>query len=118
MVRSADTRSTKYDKKLDGAVWNARITAYKDTMVEQINNLYPTQQHIEELVKKHLENIGMYGIQQHHYLNYAYELWAKTRTYTQQTLKLEAEQTATKWQRRGLNPTILTNIARLFGIKL
>lgn len=118
MVRSATTRSTKYEKKLRGSVWNQRFTDLKDIMVEQVNYQYPIQQFYEEKIKAYLERIGFYAIMQHHYLNYGYELWKLTRMFTGQTLKMEAEQTASKWLRRGLNATHLIEIAKLFGIDL
>jgi len=118
MVRSATTRSTKYDKKLRGSVWNQRFTDLKDIMVEQVNAQYAIQVFYETKIKAYLERTGMYGILAHHYLNYGYRLWALSRTFTGQTLRMEAEQEAAKWMRRGLNPTHLIEIAKLFGINL
>jgi hypothetical protein len=118
MVRSATTRTNKFNAKWDGSVVNARITEYKPFMVEQINVAYPQQAMIEQKVKDYLEPLGMYTIQQHHYMNFAGELWAKSRMFTGVTLRMEAELVASKWLRRGCNPTYLIEIARRMGITL
>lgn len=118
MVRPATTRATKYEKKIDGSVINQRITAQKDFMVEQVRTMYPIQAFYERKIKAYLEPIGMYGIEQHHYMNYGGGLWARYRTFTGQTLQMEAEAWANMWLRRGLNPTHLIAIARIFGIDL
>ena len=118
MVKSAQRRSTHYDKKLDGDVMNLRITAMKDLMVEQKNYLDAQQVLYEMKVKDYLENIGFYGIEQHHYMNFSQELWRLGRNFTGQTLRNEAEIKADKWMRRGLVTTHLIAIARLHGITL
>jgi len=118
MVRSASTRTNKFNAKWDGSVVNQRITEYKPFMVEQVNVAYAIQEHIEMKVKDYLEPLGMYTIQQHHYMNFAQELWAKSRMFTGETLRMEAELVASKWLRRGCNPTHLIAIAALFGITL
>jgi len=118
MVKSAERRSTHYEKKLDGDVWNARATAEKSFMVEQTNQAYPQQYFYEMKIKNYLEPIGFYGIQQHHYMNFGGELWALTRRFSGQTLAKEAEIKASKWLRRGLEATHLIAIARIFGITL
>jgi len=87
-------------------------------MVEQVNVAYAIQEHIEMKVKDYLEPLGMYTIQQHHYMNFAQELWAKSRMFTGETLRMEAELVASKWLRRGCNPTHLIAIAQLMGITL
>jgi len=118
LVKDAERRSTHYEKKLDGDVWNYRITAQKEFMVEQVHTKYAEQFFYETKIKAYLEAIGFYGIQQHHYMNYGFELWALSRTFSGQTLKKEAEIKADKWSRRGLTWEHLINIARIFGIEL
>ena len=118
MVRSSTTRTNKFNAKWDGSVVNQRITEYKPYMVEQVNVAYAIQEHIEMKVKDYLEPLGMYTIQQHHYMNYAQELWGKSRAFTGVSLRMEAELVASKWLRRGCNPTHLIAIAALMGITL
>lgn len=118
MVKDADRRATHYDKKLDGDVWNARTTAEKTMMVEQVNLRYPEQVFYETKIKSYLEGIGFYGIQQHHYMNFGQECWTLTRSFSGQTLRMEVEIKADKWLRRGLVATHLIAIARLFGVDL
>lgn len=118
MVRSATTRTNKFNAKWDGSVVNQRITEYKPFMVEQINAAYAQQTHLEMKVKDYLEPLGMYTIQQHSYMNYAMELWAKSRMFTGTTLKMEAELVASKWLRRALDPTHLIEIAKLLAITI
>jgi len=118
MVRSAITRTNKFNAKWDGSVVNQRLTEYKSFMVEQVGVAYPVQEMIEMKVKDYLEPLGMYTIQQHHYMNFAGELWAKSRMFTGETLRMEAELVASKWLRRGLNATHLVEIARRMGITI
>jgi len=118
MVRSATTRTNKFNAKWSGPVVNQRITEYKQFMVEQVGVAYPVQEMIEFKVKDYLEPLGMYTIQQHHYMNFAQELWAKSRMFSGLTLRMEAELIAGKWLRRGLNPTHLVQIAAIMGITL
>lgn len=117
-MRSAETRSTKYDKKIDGAVINQRITAQKPFMVEQMNEMAPIQTFYERKIKAYLESIGMYGIAQHHYMNFGGAVWARCRTFSQVTLQMEVEAIASRWLRRGLSATHLIYIAQLFGVDL
>jgi len=118
MVRSASTRINKFNAKWSGPVVNQRITEYKKFMVEQVNIMYPQQAMIEQKIKNYLEPIGMFTIQQHHYMNFAQELWAKSRMFSGETLRMEAELLAGKWLRRGLNATHLIEVARRMGITL
>jgi len=82
MVKSAERRSVHYDKKLDGDVWNFRITQEKDFMVEQIHDRYAVQAFLEEKVGRYLEGVGFYGIEKHHYMNFSQELWSLTRSFS------------------------------------
>ena len=118
MVKSSSRRNLHYEKKIDGDVQNYRITAQKPLMVEQINFRYAEQFLNESKVKSYLEAIGFYGIEQHHYMNYAQELYSLSNAFSQVTLRMEAEIKASKWLRRGLQATHLIAIARLFGITL
>jgi len=118
MVKSAERRSVHYDKKLDGDVWNFRITQEKDFMVEQIHDRYAVQAFLEEKVGRYLEGVGFYGIEKHHYMNFSQELWSLTRSFSGLTLVKEAEIKADKWLRRGLLIAHLIAIARIHGIDL
>ena len=118
MVKSASRRSTHYDKKLDGDVWNYRITAEKEFMVAQMHIRAAQQFLYETKVKDYLEGIGFYGIEQHHYMNFAQECWALSRSFSRVTLRMEVEIKADKWLRRGLVPTHLIVIAAMFGVNL
>ena len=118
MVKSAERRSTHYDKKLDGDVWNARITAEKEFMVEQVHARYAVQFLYETKIKDYLERIGFYGIEQHHYMNFGGECWHLARSFAGVTLQMEVEIKANKWARRGLEATHLIAIARLFGVNI
>lgn len=118
MVKTASRRSAHYDAKLQGDVWNQRFTAEKDFMVEQMHIRAAQQFLMETKIKDYLEEIGFYGIEQHHYMNFGGECWALSRTFSGQTLRMEVEIKASKWLRRGLNATHLIEIARIFGVTL
>ena len=87
-------------------------------MVEQVNEMAPIQTFYERKIKRYLENIGMYGIQQHHYMNFGGAVWARSRTFAEATLQMEVEALANRWLRRGLNATHLTAIAAMFGVDI
>ena len=97
---------------------NARITAERDFMIEQVHVAYAQQVFNETKIKDYLEAIGFYGIEQHHYMNFGQECWSLSRSFRDQTLLREVEIKATKWHRRGLSATHLIAIARLFGVDL
>lgn len=118
MVRSASTRTAKFNAKWAGDVTNQRITEYKEFMVEQINVQYPIQARVEQKIKDYLEPIGMYSIDQHHYMNFGQEVWAKTRHFSGTTLRMEVELIASKWLRRGLQAVHLMAIAARLGVNL
>lgn len=118
MVKSAARRAAHYDAKLDGDVWNQRFTEEKPFMVEQVHVAYAQQAMFEQKIKNYLEQIGMFGIQQHHYMNFGGELWRLSRNFGAATLRLEAEQKAAKWARRGLLTAHLIAVAKIFGIDL
>lgn len=118
MVRAASTRKNKYNAKFDGDVVNQRITEFREFMIEQVNVIYPQQAMIEQKVKDYLEPIGMYTIMQHHYMNFAQEVWAKTRHFQGTTLRMEVELIASKWLRRGLSAVHLMALALRLGVTL
>lgn len=118
MVKSALRRSTHYEKKLDGDVQNQRITSEKDFMVEQVNQQYALQAENERKIKAYLEQIGFYGIEQHHYMNFGQECYALSRSFSGTTLKMEVEIKADKWLRRGLEAVHLIAIAKMFNVDL
>ena len=118
MVKSSTRRSDHYRYKLDGSVWNARITAEKEMMVEQVHGRYAVQMLYEQKVKDYLEAQGVFGIELHHYMNFMQECWSLSMAFTQLTLTREIENRAAKWLRRNLNATYLVYIASLFGVSL
>ena len=87
-------------------------------MVEQVQGRYAVQALYEMKVKDYLEGIGMFGIQQHHYMNFMQECWTLSNAFTRETLRMEIENRAAKWLRRNLNATHLVRIASLFGVSL
>ena len=118
MVKDSDRRGVHYDKKLDPDVQRQRITAERDFMIEQMHIRAAQQFFIETKIKDYLEQIGFYGIEQHHYMNFAQECWRLSRTFTGATLQKEVEIKADKWMRRNLEATHLLAIARMFGVEL
>ena len=118
MVKGATRRSDHYKHKLDGDVWNARLTAEKGMMVEQVHGRYAVQTLYEAKVKDYLEAQGIFGIELHHYLNFMQECWSLSMAFSQLTLTREIENRAAKWLRRNLNADYLVRIASLFGVSL
>lgn len=95
-----------------------RITALRESMIEQTNIRFAVQAMYEDKIKAYLEPIGFYGLEQHHYMNFGGECWRISTNFSQRTAVMEAEITAGKWARRGLVVTHLIRIARFFGIDL
>ena len=118
MVKDEPRRSEHFKAKLQPSVLNARITAEKEFMVQQVDIAYSQQVFNETKVKDYLEQIGFYGIDQHHYMNFAQEVWSICRKFRGVTRQMEVEIKATKWHRRGLSATHLLRLALLFGVDL
>ena len=117
MVREQVYRQKKYQAKVTGDVVKARFDALKEVMEEQTSARFGELANIEESVKKNiLEPNGVPSIQIPFYLNVAREVYSKARTFTGETLKMEAHAIADKWVKRGLRKELVNQILQQFGI--
>jgi hypothetical protein len=118
MVRPPEYRQSKYTAKIDPDVIKDRITKEKDFMAEQTSSVFTNQEQFETQVGKMLNELGLYGIQLHHYRNFSQELFSLKRRFWNETLKKEATLLAKKWKSRGLEEDVLVKVAQFFGIEL
>ena len=117
MVRDKRYRILKWDKKIDPSIVLDRFSKLKDTMREQIDPYFSEVQAKEILVKDLLEKRGIPTIQIAYYLAYTRELIGKTfGSITSETLRNEELALRSKWVNRGLEDSILQEIAKIFGI--
>jgi hypothetical protein len=117
-VRSPSQRAHKFFGKTDHEVIQARTTALKPMMVREQLKSTVTQTSMEIKVGKLLNSLDLFGDQLHHYRNFSQELWGLTRIYQGLTLNKEASLKGQKWATRGLDPTILQQVADFFNITL
>jgi len=118
MVRSETYRTRKYEAKIDDTSIAQRFRDQKDDMVEQVGARFAELVLIEEKCKKVCEAKGVSVTQVPFYLNFARQCYRLTRQFSQATQINECYYRYQIWVNRGLDPTILTDIAELCGVDL
>jgi copper oxidase (laccase) domain-containing protein len=118
MVRQAQYRQSKFVAKIDPEIVKQRFEVQKEMMAEQTTQVFSNQAEFETKIGKFLNELGLYGIQLHHYRNFAQELYSLTRRFYTNTLSKEATLVAKKWLARGLEEQTLRKVAQFFGIEL
>jgi TRAP-type mannitol/chloroaromatic compound transport system substrate-binding protein len=118
MVRDATRRAAKFEGKIDADVMRSRITALKDSMVEQMQAKAAELATLEANIKSVVENASetVYSHQIPAYLNVGREIYKKSKNFTGKTFEGEATAILCKWHQKGLKEAVLTDIAKLFGI--
>jgi hypothetical protein len=118
MVRDADKRARKFADKIDADVLAKQTSLMKPSMVKHQSLYMSVVADLETKIKKLVEAEGVTTLKVRDYLNYGRELLDLSRRFSATTLLAEAQAKADKWQTRGLDSTILTDIASLFGLPL
>ena len=118
LTRSPSRRATKLQAKTDEEVAQIRTTALKPLQVKNQAITSYEQTHMETKLGTVLCRLGIVGNDQHHYRNFAQELYGLKRTFTDLTLQNEASLRAQKWLARGLVPSILVKTAQLQGLDI
>jgi len=118
MVRDASLRKAKYEGKIDADVMRSRILALKDSMVAQVESKFADLATLEAEVKRVVEGqkTPVYSHLIPFYLNVGRELYRLQKRFTGSTYSSEAKISIDKWKARGLVQSVLTDIAKLFGI--
>ena len=117
-TRSPTRRATKLQAKTDEEVAQIRTTALKPLQVKNQAITSYEQTGMETKLGTVLCALGIVGNDQHHYRNFAQEIWGLKRTFTQLTLTNEAKLRANKWYARGLTWATLQTTAKLQGIDI
>jgi len=118
MVKAGWVRIEKYKHKIHPDVLRQRFDALKGIMVEQENVKLSALTSLEESVKPILEANGVRTLQIPFYLSYARAIWKKAEKFTGSTLDLEVQFVYETWKARGLDPTILQEIASVVGVTI
>jgi len=118
MVRHEAYRTRKYDAKIDPDAIRSRFLAHKDTMLEQVEAKFAELVLIETKAKMVCEEAGVPTYQIPAYLNFARQCYRISKQFTQATQINETYFRYSTWLNRGLNATILSDIARLCGVDL
>jgi len=116
MVREASRRGKKYEAKVDAEVLSRQTTALKPLMVKGQAEYFPAITSLEEKVKKLVEAEGVTTLEVRDYLNFGREIYELSRKFSQTTLQAEAQLRVNKWVSRGLDGSLLVQIAQLEGV--
>jgi len=118
MVRTAEYRTRKYSAKIDATVIANRFELLASHIRNQFNAKVPALVVIEGNIKQLCANRGIPSIELPSYYNVGRELYRVVTQHVGDARNLEAQIVVNKWATRGLNTTILTEIAKMFGITL
>jgi hypothetical protein len=117
-TRHPTRRAAKFQAKVNDEVYGLRTSALKAMMTEQMTKRAAEQELLERQVGAYLMSQGIYGHMMHHYRNYSQALYALKNRFSNATLENEATLVAKTWQKRGLDATHLTAIAKILGITI
>ena len=118
MVREATVRKRKYEAGIDAEALRRRIQRVKPIMVE-LESVYLAEiAEIERKIKRMCEAAGVSVVVLSQYINYGRQLYSICKKFSSVTLENEALNIADHWLNRGLNNTLLIQIATLFGITI
>jgi len=115
MVRPAEYRRRKYDGKIDADVIASRFEALDSHIKHGFISAVGSLVSIEITIKGLCEKYGIPSIQLPAYYNVGRELFKVTKKHVGDTAEAEAQLVVNKWATRGLNTSLLAEIARLFG---
>jgi len=118
MVKNTELRIRMFDKKVVHTAVRARFDALKPLMVEQETAIFTDLVSLEETVKPICQDAGIETYMIPFYLSYGRALWGKKQNFSGATLNIEVQIIYEKWKARGLNPTVLQNIASALGLTI
>jgi len=118
MVRLPEYRIRKHYAKLVPAQVRTRYDAMKDMMVEQEYVKFGELVDLEETVRPILQQAGITSMTFVIYYAFARALWKKMMMFTGGTLDVWAQILYEKFKARGLNATVLQDIASALGVTI
>jgi len=118
MVRDSRLRKEKWNAKIDPNVIGKLWQNVKPIAFEEVSTGLDLLANYENKAKKIIEKRGVPIFLHPQYINYARELGELSKNFTGDTLNSEASNIAQKWYMRGLDPSILKDIAKEFGIDI
>jgi len=118
VVRLAEWRRRKYDRKIDADVIASRFEEMREHIKEAISTHLPSLTEIELNIKRLCEKYGIYSWQLPQYYNVGRELYKVARKHVGQTALAEAQLVANKWATQGLNTSLIREICLKFGFDI
>ncbi|MEO0077098.1 MAG: hypothetical protein ABIK19_05480 [candidate division WOR-3 bacterium] len=109
-VRPASRRLDKWDAMFSGDVLSQRLAGYKEKMKDQLADIFPQQESLENEVKLILAEAGTQTILNPSYLNFGREVYKLTRRFSGSQLLSAVSVVLNKWVARGLDQDILEKI--------
>jgi hypothetical protein len=109
-VRPANRRLDKWDNFLSGDVLSEAVGKYKDKMHEQLSNIFPNQEKLENEVKLILAEAATSTILNPAYLNFGREVYKTALRFSGGQLIATVDIILNKWVGRGLDRDILERI--------
>ena len=109
-VRPANRRINKWDNFLSGDVLSEAVGKYKSKMHEQIAEIFPKLEEIENAVKLVLAEAGTSTILNPAYINFGREVWKLSNKFSGGQLINAVNILLNKWVARGLDQDTLEKI--------
>ena len=115
MVKPAERRKRKYERKLDPEGVARAFDAQKEDMVEQEASYQPLKVMLEKKVKKICEAAGVSTPMIAQYIAYGEVIWRLRQKFSGPTLQSEAQHQTDLWASRGLDGDLMQKIAATQG---
>ena len=109
-TRPASRRLDKWDAFLSGDVLSKAVGDYKPKMREQLSNIFPEQETLENQVKLILAEAGTSTILNPAYLNFGRETYKLAKKFSGGQLINAVNVVLNKWVARGLDQDTLEKI--------
>jgi len=115
MVRSSEYRLRKHTAKVTSAAVRSRIEALRDSMIEQEDSIFAQMEALEKKVQPILLNAGVQSYAFPAYYAFARKLEFKKQRFGGVSLDIEVQIAYEYWKARGLDATVLQDIATALG---
>ncbi|MCX8015000.1 MAG: hypothetical protein N2748_03175 [candidate division WOR-3 bacterium] len=109
-VRPASRRLEKWDAMFSGDVVSTKLAGYKDKMKDQLADIFPKQETLENEIKLILAEANTQTILNPFYLNFGREVFKLAQRFTGAQLLTAVNVALNKWVARGLDQDILEKI--------
>ncbi|MEO0072995.1 MAG: hypothetical protein ABIK10_06180 [candidate division WOR-3 bacterium] len=109
-TRPSLRRLEKWDNFLSGDVLSVAVGNYKPKMREQLSNIFPELETLENEVKIILAEAGTPSMFNTFYLNFAREVYRYAKKFSGSQLLREVDIILNKWHQRSLDRDVLERI--------